>query len=803
MQQHRNDILQRDGAILRVLGDQLAKLASHSTALEKSERILQSLYCDEVYMREHGVSDAEDRTFSWAFSPWCLGHRFTCGCSCSHRKSVRPNARCWPHDKVLEPPCAGLESCQKHLLNWLECDTNEPFMITGKPGSGKSTFMKFITSHEQTRSALNTWSAKRKLVVASFYFWSPGTPLQRSQDGLLRCLLYKILSQTPEMIPVAVPQKWQVANQPRIAQPWSRKEISDAFTNVVSADILGTNFCFFIDGLDEYGGSDLGSDETDLDLVLQLRTLSSSPCVKVCLSSRPRNLFQGRFPTSGPHHITLHHHTTKDIEQLVESRIDRVQGLIKIETADLKDLKDMIVERSSGVFLWVVLVVKELLDGMEPPFSMPELKGRLLMLPSTLDGYFQRILNSVHPQYRRFNAQLLLMSLNHNQLPLCYAHSLWLLEHGEPDLDFHHAAVATDRQQPRHDDNPWCTDMASRIKKICSDFLTVSGSVSPCVGYNHRSIADFLKLPAVRKELFALAGWHAESDMYHVLCQLFVSCCQARLIKLKDNWEFERFAKNLLKHEHHSGTTCADLVYKLDRILCLRPLTLKELGVRHWTDLFMRRCHPHWAICESPALLLYTTMCGLTLFVEQAINSRSAEARVVVLNDLLRALLLGCYHPYGSSKGIPQVVEFLCSKGANVNSVARTNFTPPTVDACVDVQEVSYYRGGYHKDYAHLMLDAGSFTIDLADSTIWELYLQERDFNRIHRLRVEPVHVELAVKLIEAGADLKCRLPKGCANIQQAIEKRLELEKSKLWKPLDETKIELIRSALSRRGYVL
>jgi hypothetical protein len=244
-------------------------------------------------------------------------------------------------------------------------------MITGKPGSGKSTFMKFITGHEQTRNALETWSGGRKLVVASFYFWSSGIPLQRSQDGLLRCLLYKILSQAPDIMPTAIPRRWQATKQLRIAEPWSRKEIWDASANVVSANSLNTNFCIFIDGLDEYGGPGLGSGETDLDLVLQLKTLSSSPCVKLCLSSRPRNVFKGHFPTNGPHHITLHDHTTKDIEQLVESRIERVQGLFSIESADLRKSKQIIVERSSGVFLWVVLVVRELIDGLELTFSIP------------------------------------------------------------------------------------------------------------------------------------------------------------------------------------------------------------------------------------------------------------------------------------------------------------------------------------------------------------------------------------------------------------------------------------------------
>jgi energy-coupling factor transporter ATP-binding protein EcfA2 len=698
MQQHQKTSLLSQDTLLHTLGDQLAQLAARSTALEKSERILESLYHEKIHRRELEVSEAESRTFSWAFDSWCLGHRFSCGCSCNQSYLVKYNGTCFLHKQALEPPCAGHESCQKHFLNWLERDTNEPFMITGKPGSGKSTFMKFITGHEQTRNALETWSGGRKLVIASFYFWSSGTPLQRSQDGLLRCLLYKILSQAPDIMPTAIPRRWQASKQLRIAEPWSRKEIWDASANVVSANSLNTNFSIFIDGLDEYGGPDLGSGETDLDLVLQLKTLSSSPCVKLCLSSRPRNMFKGHFPTNGPHHITLHDHTTKDIEQLVESRIERVQGLFSIESADLRRFKQTIVERSSGVFLWVVLVVRELIDGLELPFSIPELKERLLLLPPTLDGYFQRILDRFHQQYRRRNARLLLLS--DRFISLRHAHVLWQLEQEAVGLR-PHAAHTTRRQQLRPNTTSWSTDTKSWIKKTCGDLLTVEGTLRDGrlyehINYNHRSVRDFLRLSAVREKLLAIAGWHTEADIHLMCCQIFVSSCEADLITATDVVQFDRFADDVVGYERHSGTTCAKLIYKLDRFLCSRPLPMAIHGERHWTDCVVRCCHPEWGIYEAQKLLLYMAILGATTFVEQAIKSPSAEPQTAILNDLLRALLLRCYHRiYHVSADIDPAVKFLCSKGANVNAAARTLSMPP-VDGNANIRMESSGLGGSH-----------------------------------------------------------------------------------------------------------
>jgi hypothetical protein len=85
MRAHRDDALQSDGATMRTPGDQMTKLASRSTILDKSEHILVSFYCEKVYRREFVVSDAANKTLSWGFKSWCTGHCLDCGCSCTER----------------------------------------------------------------------------------------------------------------------------------------------------------------------------------------------------------------------------------------------------------------------------------------------------------------------------------------------------------------------------------------------------------------------------------------------------------------------------------------------------------------------------------------------------------------------------------------------------------------------------------------------------------------------------------------------------------------------------------------------
>jgi len=149
MQQHRGSALQSHDISLRKICDQMASLAQLCTTHKNSERILESLYCEEVHRRELGVSDAVDRTFDWAFDSWCPGNFLDCGCRCTGSINESLKSACPRHEGFQQRPCSRFASHQKHLLRWLENKASEPFVVTGKPGSGKSFLMKFITSHEQ------------------------------------------------------------------------------------------------------------------------------------------------------------------------------------------------------------------------------------------------------------------------------------------------------------------------------------------------------------------------------------------------------------------------------------------------------------------------------------------------------------------------------------------------------------------------------------------------------------------------------------------------------------------------------
>ena len=180
-------------------------------------QILESLYFRELREREFNVKKSHASTYHWIFAK--------------------------------DGPFKQLK-----FMDWLEKGSNI-YWITGKAGSGKSTLMKLISNHPRVCDALQTWADKETSIVASHFFWNGGIPMQKSQTGLLRSLLYQILRQYPALIRIACPDQWH-ADEPThlFRNGWSDEELSMAFKRLSEQRSLSVKICIFVDGLDEYHG---------------------------------------------------------------------------------------------------------------------------------------------------------------------------------------------------------------------------------------------------------------------------------------------------------------------------------------------------------------------------------------------------------------------------------------------------------------------------------------------------------------------------------------------------------------------
>lgn len=770
MRQYHEDSLvntrQTNDNILQIIGRQLADLAKRSIGLSRSERILGGLRFEEVQQREHGIEVAEIGTYSWAFGSWAV------------------------EDHGVD----------YHFVNWLKRKASDSFMVTGKPGSGKSTFMKFVAHHNETRKSLESWSGGQDLVIASFYFWSSGTLMQRSTRGLLQSLLYQILCQAPGKIPQVAGNRWDdVANQKHAYRPWTAEEISDALKLAVNEDNASSNFCFFIDGLDEYEGA-------DYELVRQLKILSSSSRVKLCLSSRPRNVFQQHFPSQGSNHLRLQDHTREDIWRVVNTYFQRFNGLIDIQQPQLTTLQEAVVGRSEGVFLWVLLVLRELIEGMEPPFTGPELLERLSIMPPTLDAYFQRMLDRLHVQHRRFAARLLLMSTHVGYaLNLELVHYLW---HNEQRQKVSYTTITDGEQHWDSFFSHWESEIALRIRKSCGDFLHVAYSRNggKCAEHTHKAVFDFLDLQRVKAQLFILADWHDAADVHLEFCRIYLLwATEAAPYRSQHVAVFMTHAR---QYESYSGKACPDLVRDFSKA-CALGFRSSSSRWAHEMQLKGFKCEPRdwspnmqlerfsWQPLKTLASLSYACRFGLHRFVGHDLREMTPERATLVAQFLLQAYVLQDYQIEHEAYVAPApVLVILCQHGACVNRTVQHFY-------CKRHQgNTSEWTMSSIRTPGPLYLDPGADFQEPGTSdqrhalTVWEKILQGLPWTLQNANVLVAAHMVLIIEaLLDIGASLDCKLPDHCSGLEKAIFGPFERQK-KNWG------MSRLRTALLKRGYM-
>jgi hypothetical protein len=300
---------------------------------------------------------------------------------------------------------------------WLTSDDGV-FWINGKAGSGKSTLMKFLANHWKTKALLRQWSGSGDLIIASFYFWSAGHESQRSQLGLLKGLLYQVILQCPHLIPSVWSSRWDAGNTFDISfDHWTRQELTDALVHIIACGSLKSKFCFFVDGLDEYADAYVGEHHA---MIKFLDHLAQSSHVKLCVSSRPWNVFKDRYGERDDLKFILQDLTSEDMLRFAQDLLqddERFQRLVSREPKALS-LAVQIRDRAEGVFLWVFLVTRSLQSGLSDHDGIEELERRLAKSPSDLYEYYWSIFESIDDHYKDYTLRALQIAAIALPMPL-------------------------------------------------------------------------------------------------------------------------------------------------------------------------------------------------------------------------------------------------------------------------------------------------------------------------------------------------------------------------------------------------
>ncbi|KAK1753978.1 hypothetical protein QBC47DRAFT_361974 [Echria macrotheca] len=441
------------------LEDQMSRLSIFKRAAAKEQLILKSLSFESRPVRHSSIAASHSRTFEWAFRM-------------SQLQDAEDNG---------------------DLLQWLT-EGQGSFWVSGKPGSGKSTFMKFIADHPKTLEALTTWSSPNRLVVASHYFWSAGTPMQKSYQGLLQTLLYDIFRQLPDLIEISCEERWPKTTEDLAHEIWLLPELQRVLQRIASQD-MEVKFCFFIDGLDEFEGD-------HIDFCRSLLDLTGSSHIKICVSSRLWNVFEDSFGTDPSKKLYIHDLTHNDIRTYTESRLQEHYRWkdLQAESPAATWLIDQITERAAGVFLWVFLVTGQLRSGLTEYDSLSDLKKRLDSIPVDLEAFFKQILESVEPFYHEKMATTLLITLAAREP----AHITIYSFHDEEYEDKDYALKIPVKPLPKNQVTANRERMTRRLNARCRGLVEVTKRGSR-VEFLHRSVVDFLNTRGMSEFLKAKA----------------------------------------------------------------------------------------------------------------------------------------------------------------------------------------------------------------------------------------------------------------------------------------------------------
>jgi hypothetical protein len=296
------------------------------------------------------------------------------------------------------------------FVPWLRKESGL-YWINGKPGSGKSTLMKFARQDPRTLDFYDQHNIIKMEdrpdtthIIIDFFFHDRGTSMQKSLEGLLHRLLYQLIQANTKLGQLVLPLYSRSRKEQQLA--WTVQNLKEALDVILEQKVTPVYVLLFLDAMDEFDGDQ----ETVAGFVKYLVKLRdgdhgvSGTKIKICCSSRPWNIFNDYFQDVPG--FKIHEYTQEDIQKYVTSSLTNNMQMRKLnEKVYLDDdhiidtLTLQICRRAEGVFVWVRIVLNELLKACTDGASPMELVSVLSLFPDDIDASYQRLIDRIDPAY--------------------------------------------------------------------------------------------------------------------------------------------------------------------------------------------------------------------------------------------------------------------------------------------------------------------------------------------------------------------------------------------------------------------
>ncbi|KAL8880292.1 MAG: hypothetical protein Q9192_008047, partial [Flavoplaca navasiana] len=327
---------------------------------QQHDQFLRSLWFEEIYTRMNDIADSHSQTLHWIFED----------------DATRP----WDS-----------------FCNWLQ-GNDRLYWINGKPGSGKSTLMKFLANNPRTRDLLAQWSFGKSPLIVRFYFWLSGSELQRSFKGLLCSIIHQLVYEDKQLVTKLLHRNTGLLSK-RNTGDWSKQELQKILTQTIN--LLDHPLCIFLDGLDEFDQQD------DIDQLLNLVEASfESAMIKFCISSRPENYITKRL--SVYKQLRLQDLTAHDIDVFIRTKLETTRTQCPPTSIDeeyLERIIKTIAKKADGVFLWVYYALSSLVRGIRNEDDFGVLLERIEELPNGMHQLYLQMWSRLNGDQQHYHEE--------------------------------------------------------------------------------------------------------------------------------------------------------------------------------------------------------------------------------------------------------------------------------------------------------------------------------------------------------------------------------------------------------------
>jgi ankyrin repeat protein/nucleoside phosphorylase len=392
-----------------------------SLSEEHKRMLLESLKFDQIDARQMTIKKAHAKTCRWLLS--------------------KPEYLDWLDNTKLG---------EHHGVLWMK----------GKPGTGKSTIMKFALA--------NARKTMKDRIIMSFFFNARGEDLEKSTVGLYRALLSEILERVPELQCVFDTLELRTWNSGGHHQ-WGVELLKDLFEQAILRLEQSSLMCF-IDALDECAEHQVRDMISFFEHVGEL-TVDAGIHFRVIFSSR-------HYP-----YITI----KRGLELILEGQEGHIQDITNYVNSELKighsnramQIRGELQEKASGVFMWIILVVEILNKEYD--------RGRVHALQQIL----HRIPGDLHELFRDI---LTRDSHNRNELLLCIQWVLFARQPLKPE-ELYFAILSGIEPEALAE---WNTDVITIdvirrfILNSSKGLAEITRSKARTVQFIHESVRDFL-----------------------------------------------------------------------------------------------------------------------------------------------------------------------------------------------------------------------------------------------------------------------------------------------------------------------